>query len=199
MIEMLIGEVLYKEPGKVVINCGGVGYSAFISSFTYSSIAETGKIQKLFTFMKVREDDISLYGFVDKKEKDLFLTLSSISGIGSKTAIQLLSDIKYDRLYSAIATADVTLISQARGIGKKTAQKIVFELKDKIGKLDDLTAMEMISGLTADNSEAVTALVRLGYKNSDANSAVAKILKEKGKNISTQEIVKLALQERMKK
>jgi len=195
---MLIGPVLYKEPGKVIINCGGVGYSASISSFTFSSIAEIGKEQILYTVFRVREDDMSLYGFVDKKEKELFLILGSVSGVGAKTSMQLLSEIKYDRLYSAIATADVTLISQAHGIGKKTAQKIVFELKDKIGKLDDSTAMDIALGLTSDNSEAVTALVKLGYKNADANSAVAKLIKEKGKNITTQEIVKIVLQNRMK-
>jgi Holliday junction DNA helicase RuvA len=199
MIEMLIGEILYKEPGKVIINCSGVGYSVNISSFTFSALVEIGKSQTLHTFLKVREDDMSLYGFTDKKEKELFLILGSISGIGAKTAMQLLSDIKFDRLYSAIATGDVTLISQAHGIGKKTAQKIVFELKDKIGKFEDLNALNIAMGLTSDNAEAVTALVRLGYKNSDANSAVAKIIKDKGKTISTQEIVKLVLQERMKK
>ncbi|MBU4487143.1 MAG: Holliday junction branch migration protein RuvA [Candidatus Delongbacteria bacterium] len=199
MIEMLIGEILYKYPGKVIINCGGIGFSVNISSFTYSSLAEIGKGQTLHTVFKVREDDMSLYGFIDKKEKQLFLILSSVSGIGSKTAIQLLSEIKYDRLYNAIATADVTLISQAHGIGKKTAQKIVFELKDKIGKFDDMTAMNLAMGLAGDNTEAVTALVRLGYKNSDANYAVARIIKEKGKDISTQEIIKLVLQDRMKK
>lgn len=199
MIEMLIGDILYKSPGKVIINCGGVGYSVNISSYTYSALAEIGKGQTLYTILKVREDDMSLYGFADKKEKELFLTLGSVSGVGAKTAMQLLSDIKYDRLFSAISTGDVELISQAHGIGKKSAQKIVFELKDKIGKLDDETTMNIALGLTNENSEAVTALVRLGYKNSDANSAVAKIIKDKGKTISTQEIVKLVLQERMKK
>ncbi len=199
MIEMLIGEILYKEPGKAIINCAGVGYSVNISSFTYSALADIGKVQTLHAFLKVREDEMTLFGFADKKEKELFLILGSINGIGPKTAMQLLSDIKFDRLYSAIATGDVTLISQAHGIGKKTAQKIVFELKDKIGKFEDLNALNIAMGLASDNSEAVTALVRLGYKNSDANSAVAKIIKEKGKTISTQEIVKLVLQERMKK
>lgn len=199
MIEMLIGEILYKEPGKVIINCAGVGYSVIISSFTFSEVADLGKKQILHTFLKVREDEMTLFGFSDKKEKELFLILGSINGIGPKTAMQLLSDIKFDRLYSAIAAGDVTLISQAHGIGKKTAQKIVFELKDKIGKFEDLNALNIAMGLTSDNSEAVTALVRLGYKNSDANSAVAKIIKEKGKTISTQEIVKIVLQERMKK
>ncbi len=199
MIEILTGEILYKEPGKVVINCGGIGFSVFISSHTYSSLGDIGSRQTLFTFFKVREDDMSLYGFSDKKEKELFLELSSVSGIGARTAIQILSEIKYDRLFNAIATADVTLISQAHGVGKKTAQKIVFELKEKIGNLDGISALGAVMGTTADNTEAVTALVRLGYKNADANLAVGKVIKEKGKNISTQEIIKLVLQERVKK
>ena len=113
MIEMLIGTILYKEPGKVILNCGGVGYSASISSYTYSGLADINGHQVLHTVFKVREDDMSLFGFADKKEKEMFIILSSVSGVGSKTAMQLLSDIKYDRLFNAIVTADVNLISQA--------------------------------------------------------------------------------------
>jgi holliday junction DNA helicase RuvA len=154
MIEMLIGEILHKEPSKVIINCGGVGYSVNISAYTYSTLPELNKIHTLFIFFKLREDDVSLFGFTDRKEKELFSTLSTVSGIGPKTAMQLLSEIKYDRLYSAIASADVTLLSQAHGIGKKTAQKIVFELKDKIGRIGD-AAMDIAMGAGADNTEAV--------------------------------------------
>lgn len=200
MIEMLIGNILYKEPGKVILNCGGVGYSASISSYTYSGLGEINEQQILHTVFRVREDDMSLFGFADKKEKEMFIILSSVSGVGAKTAMQLLSDIKFDRLFNAIVTADVTLISQAHGIGKKTAQKIVFELKDKFGKSDDMSFLNTLNKTeTSPNSEASAALVRLGYKNSDANSIVSKIVREKGKDISTQEIIKTALQERMKK
>jgi Holliday junction DNA helicase RuvA len=200
MIEMLIGSILYKEPGKVILNCGGVGYSASISSYTYSGLAELNEMQTLHTVFRVREDDMSLFGFADKKEKEMFIILSSVSGVGAKTAMQLLSDIKFDRLFNAIVTADVTLISQAHGIGKKTAQKIVFELKDKFGKSDDMSFLNVLNKTeTSPNSEASAALVRLGYKNSDANSIVSKIVREKGKDVSTQEIIKTALQERMKK
>lgn len=198
MIEMLTGTIVQKEPSKVIISCGGVGFSVNISSYTYSTLPELTKTHTLFIFFKLREDDVSLFGFTDKKEKDLFITLGSVSGIGPKTAMQLLSEIKYDRLYSAIASADVTLLSQVHGIGKKTAQKIVFELKDKIGRIGD-AAMDIAMGAAADNTEAVSALVTLGYKNADANSIVARILKEKGKDASTQEIIKAALKERMKK
>lgn len=200
MIEMLIGNILYKDTGKVILNCGGVGYSASISSYTYSGLGEINEQQILHTVFKVREDDMSLFGFADKKEKEMFIILSSVSGIGAKTAMQLLSDIKFDRLFNAIVTADVTLISQAHGIGKKTAQKIVFELKDKFGKSDDMAFLNALNKTeTSPNSEASAALVRLGYKNSDANSIVSKIVRENGKEISTQEIIRIALQERMKK
>ncbi|MFO7810526.1 MAG: Holliday junction branch migration protein RuvA [Candidatus Delongbacteria bacterium] len=200
MIEMLRGKVLYKKPGKIIIECGGVGYSVNITSFTYSKAAEINEQQILHTVFKVREDDMSLFGFSDIKEKELFTVLSSVSGIGSKTALQLLSDIKYDRLFNAIVTSDVTLISQAHGIGKKTAQKIIFELKDKFGKTDDLSFLSPLNkqDQIAD-SEAVSALVRLGYKNTDANITVSGIIREKGKDISTQEIIRIALQTRMKK
>ena len=197
MIEMIIGEILHKEPGKVIINCAGVGYSLGISSFTYSKLSETKKKHIFHTVFKVREDDMSLFGFLDKKEKEVFIILSTVSGIGAKTAMTLLSEIKYDRLYNAIATGDITLISQAHGIGKKKAQKIVFELKDKISASDDISDI-LNTGVVSSNSEAVSGLVQLGYKNSDANAVVAKITKEHGKDISTQEIIRHALQNRMK-
>ncbi|MBN2789396.1 MAG: Holliday junction branch migration protein RuvA [Candidatus Delongbacteria bacterium] len=198
MIEMIIGDILFKEPGKVIVNCAGVGYSLNISSYTYSKLPDINKKQVFHTVFKVREDDMSLFGFIDKQEKEVFIILSSVNGIGAKTAMQLLSEIKYDRLYNAIATGDVDIISQAHGIGKKKAQKIVFELQEKIGAAGDISDVINI-GAVSSNSEAVSALVQLGYKNSDANAAVAKIVKEHGKDISTQEIIRFALQNRMKK
>ncbi len=197
MIEMIIGDILHKEPGKVIVNCAGVGYSLSISSFTYSKLSETKKKHVFYTVFKVREDDMSLFGFLDKQEREVFIILSTVSGIGAKTAMTLLSEIKFDRLYNAIATGDVTLISQAHGIGKKKAQKIVFELKDKISASDDISDVLNV-GVVSSNSEAVSGLVQLGYKNSDANATVAKIIKEHGKDISTQEIIRHALQNRMK-
>ncbi|MCK4979348.1 MAG: Holliday junction branch migration protein RuvA [Candidatus Delongbacteria bacterium] len=197
MIEMIIGEILHKEPGKVIVNCAGVGYSLGISSFTYSKLSESKKKHTFHTVFKVREDDMSLFGFLDKQEKEVFIILSTVSGIGPKTAMQLLSEIKYDRLYNAIATGDVTLISQAHGIGKKKAQKLVFELKDKISIADDISDVINV-GRVSGNSEAVSGLVQLGYKNIDANAVVAKIMKEHGKDLSTQEIIRYALQNRMK-
>ena len=197
MIEMIIGEILHKEPGKVIVNCAGVGYSLGISSFTYSKLSDSKKKHTFHTVFKVREDDMSLFGFLDKQEKEVFIILSTVSGIGPKTAMQLLSEIKYDRLYNGIATGDVTLISQAHGIGKKKAQKIVFELKDKISIADDISDVINV-GRVSGNSEAVSGLVQLGYKNIDANAVVAKIMKEHGKDLSTQEIIRFALQNRMK-
>ncbi|MDA3839286.1 MAG: Holliday junction branch migration protein RuvA [Candidatus Delongbacteria bacterium] len=197
MIEMIIGEILHKEPSKVIVNCAGVGYSLSISSYTYSKLSETNKKHIFHTVFKVREDDMSLFGFLEKQEKEVFIILSTVSGIGAKTAMVLLSEIKYDRLYNAIATGDVTLISQAHGIGKKKAQKIVFELKDKISASDDISDVLNV-GVISGNSEAVSGLVQLGYKNTDANAVVAKIMKEHGKDLSTQEIIRHALQNRMK-
>ena len=197
MIEMIIGEILHKEPGKVIVNCAGVGYSLGISSFTYSKLSDSKKKHTFHTVFKVREDDMSLFGFLEKHEKEVFIILSTVSGIGPKTAMQLLSEIKYDRLYNAIATGDITLISQAHGIGKKKAQKIVFELKDKISIADDISDVLNVGKVSA-NNEAVSGLVQLGYKNIDANAVVAKIIKEHGKDISIQEIIRYALQNRMK-
>jgi len=201
MIEVLIGKILYKNEKKVILNCSGTGYGVNISTNTYSALKKIGEEQTLHTILKVREDDMSLFGFSEDGEKEAFLLLSSVSGVGSKTAIQILSDIKYERLYTAVLENDITLISSAHGIGKKTAQKIALELKDKVTKLDSsgiVAGGEVIENRANSNTEAVHALITLGYKNSEAASIVSKITKGK-KNMSTQDIITQALKQQYKK
>jgi Holliday junction DNA helicase RuvA len=107
MIEMIIGDILHKEPGKVIVNSSGVGYSLNISSYTYSKLSDTNKNHTFHTVFKVREDDMSLFGFLEKQEKEVFIILSTVSGIGAKTAMQLLSEIKFDRLYKEKYSATI--------------------------------------------------------------------------------------------
>ncbi len=204
MIEILIGKIYSKSENKVILNCGGVGYSLTISSLTHSSLKIVGEEQTLNCVMTVREDDISLYGFSEKNEKQMFLFLNSVSGIGAKSAIKMLSMMKYDRIFSAIVNNDSTLLSQAPGVGAKTAKKIILELKDKLNKSELALSMgqsinSVISSKSSTNKnslEAIMALVKLGYSNNDATAKVNKIVRKLGEKLTTQTIITNVLKER---
>jgi len=204
MIEILIGKIYSKSENKVILNCGGVGYSLTISSLTHSSLKTVGEEQTLNCVMTVREDDISLYGFSEKNEKQMFLFLNSVSGIGAKSAIKMLSMMKYDRIFSAIVNNDSTLLSQAPGVGIKTAKKIILELKDKLNKSELAHSMgqsinSIISSKSSSNKttiEAIMALVKLGYSNNDATAKVNKIVRKLGDKLTTQTIITNVLKER---
>lgn len=199
MIEIINGKIISKESDKVIISCNGVGYGIKISAFTYSALGKIGENQQLYTFLKVREDDMSLFGFIDQKEKTLFNLLSSVSGIGPKTALQFLSDIKFDRIYTAVLNEDITLLSTVKGVGKKTAKKMVLELKDKIMKLSlSISGSISNSQLSSSSSDAVKALITLGYNQNTASTAVSKVLKENGNNLTTNEIITKVLKARTK-
>lgn len=204
MIEILIGKIYSKSENKVILNCGGVGYSLTISSLTHSSLKIVGEEQTLNCVMTVREDDISLYGFSEKNEKQMFLFLNSVSGIGAKSAIKMLSMMKYDRIFSAIVNNDSTLLSQAPGVGAKTAKKIILELKDKLNKSELALSMgqsinSVISSKSSTNKnslEAIMALVKLGYSNNDATAKVNKVVRKLGEKLTTQTIITNVLKER---
>ncbi len=204
MIEILIGKIYSKSENKVILNCGGVVYSLTISSLTHSSLKIVGEEQTLNCVMTVREDDISLYGFSEKNEKQMFLFLNSVSGIGAKSAIKMLSMMKYDRIFSAIVNNDSTLLSQAPGVGAKTAKKIILELKDKLNKSELALSMgqsinSVISSKSSTNKnslEAIMALVKLGYSNNDATAKVNKIVRKLGEKLTTQTIITNVLKER---
>ena len=204
MIEILIGKIYSKSENKVILNCGGVGYSLTISSLTHSSLKAVGEEQTLNCVMTVREDDISLYGFSEENEKQMFLFLNSVSGIGAKSAIKMLSMMKYDRIFSAIVNNDSTLLSQAPGVGAKTAKKIILELKDKLNKSELALLMgqsinSVISSKSSSNKsslEAIMALVKLGYSNNDATAKVNKVVRKLGDKLTTQTIITNVLKER---
>ncbi len=137
MIALVRGTLAYKSSNHVIIDVGGVGYRLFISLSTFYSLPETGEVS-LFTHTHVREDALLLYGFMSLEEKDLFVILIGISGIGPKVAINILSHIPAGDLKRAIATGDIKRLTGLPGIGKKTAERLVLELKDKIGPIEDL-------------------------------------------------------------
>ena len=168
MIYRLKGEIIEKDTNMVVIDTGGVSYEASVSLATYSLIGCVGEICQLYTHLSVREDGMFLYGFATKEEKRLFLLLISVSSIGPKMAIKILGGIGVDQLSIAISSSDHQLLATIPGIGKKTAERIVVELKDKFENIEESYAAD-------DVREAVVgALMNLGYKLQDCRKAVEK-------------------------
>ncbi len=174
MIAHLRGRVLEKHPNQTILECGGVGYDVTISVATYSALPAVGAEASLYVYTHVREDQIALFGFADVQEKRLFERLLTISGIGPKLAITVLSGISSERLVGAIRAQDHATLTKIPGIGKKTAERVVLELKDK---LDDLAAAvpEVGGGgrrLGVAGDDALSALVNLGYPRAVAQRAV---------------------------
>jgi Holliday junction DNA helicase RuvA len=171
MIAFLRGRLHSKTPNQAIVECGGVGYDATISVATFTSLPAEGAEARLHIYTHVREDQIALFGFAEPKEKRLFEKLLTISGIGPKLAITVLSGIDTDRLVTAIRAGDHGTLTRIPGIGKKTAERVVLELKDK---LDDmavvLTAAAAHYGAAGD--DALSAMVNLGYARAVAEKAI---------------------------
>ena len=194
MFAYLKGKLAHKDPTYVVIDINGLGYEVKISLNTYSQIKDEEAIH-LHTYLQVKEDGHTLFGFFDLKEKDLFLKLISISGVGPSTGLMVLSSLGPEEAENAIITEDVRTIQSVKGIGGKTAQRIILELKDKVGKeinSDDHINIP-ISSVSAIRNEALQALITLGINKAAAQKSIDKILKENGKDISLEELIKLAL------
>ena len=194
MIAYLKGKLTYKDPTYVIIDINGIGYEVKISLNTYAQIKDQEALQ-LQTYLQVKEDSHTLYGFFDAKEKELFLKLISISGVGPSIGLMVLSSLGPEEAENAIITEDVRTIQSVKGIGGKTAQRIILELKDKIGREassgDHINIP--ISSASATRNEALQALVTLGINKSAAQKSIDKVLKEKGKDVSLEELIKLAL------
>ena len=171
MIAHLRGTLLVKHPNQAIVECAGVGYEVAISVATFSALPAEGRDAKLHIFTKVAEDQLALYGFFALEEKRLFERLLTISGIGPKLAITVLSGIDSGRLITAIRSGDHAQLVKIPGIGKKTAERVVLELKDK---LDDLatTPVAQATALGSHGEDALSALVNLGYQRSVAQKAV---------------------------
>ena len=199
MIRFLKGTVADILAEEIVLEVGGIGYAIKVPSSVIDSIRTTGIEVKLYTYMSVREDDISLFGFISKDDLDIFTKVISVSGIGPKGGLAIISTLSADGVRYAVLSNDAKAIAKAPGIGAKTASKLIIELKDKIDLEDTFGAREpnvgvnnfgsiMKNDLTAD---AVQALIALGYSNSDALKAVSYI--EINENTKVQDIIKQAL------
>jgi holliday junction DNA helicase RuvA len=174
VIAHIRGQLLYKIPNYVVVDCGGVGYELWISVTTFTELGEVGSEVRLHVHTHVREDALQLFGFYEVTEKLLFEKLLTISGIGPKLAITVLSGITADRLVAAIRGGDHGTLTKIPGIGKKTAERVVLELKDK---LDDMVGSEAVASppgsLSQVEADVLSALMNLGYARPIAEKAIA--------------------------
>lgn len=177
MIAFIEGKIAEKNPGELVMNAGGVGFSLMCSNATLSAAPEMGREWRCYTVMNVREDAMELFGFATKQEREMFRRLCSVTGVGAKTALGVLSALPLRDLSIAILTGDVAALSRAPGIGKKTAQRIVLELKDKVEQQDvSMTKNAPAAPVSAPAGgivrEAQAALQALGYTSAEAARAV---------------------------
>ena len=190
MIAHLQGKLVEKTPTQVVIDCGGVGYHVNISLHTYSLLPATDFI-KLFTHLQIKEDAHTLFGFVEKSEREIFKLLLSVSGIGASIARTMLSSLDPKQITNAIASGDVVVIQSIKGIGSKTAQRVILDLKEKVLKLYDLDEVSMSQSNT-NRDEALSALEVLGFVRKTSERIVEKIIKE-DPDSSVESIIKRAL------
>ena len=190
MIAHLQGKLVEKTPTEVIIDCNGVGYHVNISLHTYSLLPASDSI-KLFTYLQIKEDSHTLFGFVEKSEREIFKMLLSVSGIGASIARTMLSSLEPKQIIHAIASADVVTIQSIKGIGSKTAQRVILDLKDKVLKLYDLDEVSMSKSNT-NKDEALSALEVLGFIRKSAERVVEKIVKE-NPDATVENIIKLAL------
>ena len=194
MIYSLKGKITVKEMNFVVIECAGVGYGCKTSYNTVSKLGETGSEATLYTHLVIREDNIELFGFATLQELNCFKLLISVSGVGGKAGISILSDITPENFAFLVASGDSKAFTKTKGIGAKTAQRIVLELKDKIESFDGMAVNPAVSANSpaVNNlavSEAMEALMVLGYSQEE----IAPLIRKCDPNLSTQEIIKETL------
>ena len=193
MYAYLQGKFTYKSPAQIYIDVNGIGFEVNISLHTYSAIQSIAE-GRLFIHMQVKEDGHSLFGFFDKEEKDIFLLLISVSGVGASTARMMLSSTRPDEITKAIQLGDVKLLERVKGIGKKTAERLVLELKDKVGK-QTTVSLGGVSVPIANTIEqdALIALTALGINRIQAEQSIQKIIRTEPDISKLEELIKKAL------
>ncbi|MGI6248432.1 MAG: Holliday junction branch migration protein RuvA [Acutalibacteraceae bacterium] len=201
MFYSVTGQILFKDEGSVAVDCGGVGYLCLSSYNTTCRLGAVGSVVTLFTHLNVREGSMELFGFLDKRELECFKQLITVTGVGPRAGLAVLSHLTPDKLALCIATGDVKTITGAQGIGPKLAQRIVLELKDKLqtGFSDEVVTGDILSAGVASqagaSAEAISALVALGYSQSEASIAVSRL----DSSLTTEELIKQALKAISKK
>ncbi|MBN2891799.1 MAG: Holliday junction branch migration protein RuvA [Bacteroidales bacterium] len=187
MYEYISGEIVEVSPSFVIVETGGIGYFINISLTTYEKINKQ-KNGKLYIYQVLREDSNAFFGFYEKSERDVFRHLISVSGIGANTARLMLSSLKPNEIINAITEGDVSTIKSVKGIGLKTAQRVIVDLKDKIGKADGSDTLPF-TNVSPVVEEALSALVMLGFNKKNAEKVIQKITST-NKNVSVEELVK---------
>ncbi|MFP4466361.1 MAG: Holliday junction branch migration protein RuvA [Candidatus Goldiibacteriota bacterium] len=190
MIDFLEGAVEEVSENYLLINVGGTGYGMRISTATFDFFKDKTGDARIFTYLAVRETAVELYGFSRREEKEIFLVLLGVNGIGARAAINILSNITVERLKSAIASGKPDLLTKIPGLGRKKSERIIVELKDKFKNMDagDESAEGIISG-----GDYIEALEKLGFSYSQARDALKEVIKESGGNMEEKEIIKKAL------
>src|ERR1043165_5934378 len=197
MITFLDGKLVNALPTQAIIDVGGVGYEVFIPLSSYDKLPPAGQAIRILTHLAVREDAHVLYGFMTAAERDLFrLLVNNVSGIGPKLALAVLSGMSVERFKAAVVNADIASLSKISGLGKKTAERIVLELKDKLGVVAAWEAASAEHAPTAEQTqanEAVHAFIALGYKQVDAHKTVRDLQQREPELKTAEELIKHAL------
>ena len=197
MISYLRGKVAFKAPMQAVIDVGGVGYGISISLVTYDQLPIIGEEVLLFTHMHVREDRMELFAFADEGEREVFEMLIGVSGIGPSLALTILSGMSLRDLQEAIVHERVSELTGIKGIGKRTAERLVLDLRDKVSLSADISEIETQNETgSAISEEAAMALMALGMTPSEARQAVRKAIERNGSDLTVQQLIKFALKER---
>ena len=202
MIAKLSGLLDSVGTDHCIVDCGGVGYLVFCSARTLRRVGDAGTAVSLRIEMQVREDAITLFGFIDLSERDWFRRLTTVQGVGSRVALALLSVLEPDKLGQAIAAQDRTALVQADGVGPKLANRLISELKDKVadlymggGAVTSGPAGAVASGTAGVTNDAVSALVNLGYRRADAFTAVAAAVQKAGPDAKVEQLIMMGLKE----
>ena len=196
MIARINGLLIYKSIGHVIVDIHGLGYSVFVPLATFYELPETGQMVTMHIHTDVKDDSINLFGFYTSEEKDVFKLMISISGIGPKLAINFLSGANVRELISAVSKGDLNRLIRIPGIGKKMAERIILELKDKMIKLDShIAAVKDVNIVSTDDmiKDALSALTNLGYKSQSAENALQKIISESSEVMTLEVLLKRAL------
>ncbi len=190
MFDYISGKVAAVGENRVVIDCGGVGFALTASAFTCADCSRKTEV-KMPAYLAVREDALELYGFASERERDLFVMLINVSGVGPKLAVAVLGGMPQDRLVAAVAAGDVAALSSIKGVGKKTAERIALELKSKIADMFGAAlGGDASQAIQLADEDAVLALVSLGYERKEAEAAVRKVAKP---DMTTEQLIRAVL------
>lgn len=192
MFDFISGKTERITPTEIVVNCNGVGYLLHISLNTFEKIKSEKEV-KVFAHLVVREDSHTLYGFATSSEREMYVKLLAVNGVGSSTARMILSAMSVDDVVSAITNSNIAMLKSIKGIGPKAAQRLVIELQDKLGGIGSDSAYNL-HGSNQEMEEASEALLALGFARPAVSKVLAKISKESDNNISTEELIKKSLQ-----